>query len=538
MKKVIALLVSLALVLCMVACGGSDEKETTTKATEATTKATEATTKATEAEKEDTTEAPTEDAKKFNGEKIVVQMYGSNPDQTGAERVWGKINEYFLDKYNIDVEMNGITWGNYVTNLNLALSAGEQIDVFQSGALGFTTCINNDFLYDMYENDLIQTYGQGILEIVDECYLQGCTRDGHLYGTSTMRDMAVGMWAIVVANQYLEGINFDFSTIDTTICNRVTLEWIEDLFTTLHEAYPDLDVIYPYGYSLMNQKFVYDPIGGDNFGVMLDPVNSIEITDLFSSDTFMDYCKLMRKWHDLGWINAEAATAPESEQGATAMKAGTLISNTTGGKPGMPNQSSSGMGFPCTIFQLGEDFCRAEQATVAAWSICSYTEHPEAAMTILNDMYSDPVFTNLFLWGEEGKEFVFTEDGHIDYPEGLDRSTIEYRGTAAWAMPCEYNTYVFVGDALDLWEQTVEFNKTSQKSKGLGFAFDNSELSAEYTALSNSIDQYINSLMFGAVDPEENVPKLVDSLNASGLETYIAEKSRQINEWAAANGIK
>jgi len=521
----------------MVACGGSDNKETTTKATEATTKATEAT-KAAEGEKDDTT-AATEEAKKFNGEKIVVQMYGSDPNQENAPKVWGQIHDYFLEKWNIDVEMSGIGWGNYKQNVNLSLSAGEQLDIFQSGALGFSMCVTNEFCYDMYENDLIQTYGQDILDIVDECFLQGCTRDGHLYGTSTMRDMAVGMWCIVIVSEYLEGIGFDFSTIDTEACNRVDADYMTDLFTKLHEKYPGIDVIYPWGYSLLNQKFIYDPIGGDNFGVMLDPVKSVEISDLFSSDMFMEYCQLMRKWHDLGFINPEAATTPESEMGGTAIKAGTLMADTTGGKPGIVCQKESERnGMDSVAFQLGDDFVRAEQATVAAWSISSYCESPEAAMTILNDMYSDAYFTNLFLWGNEGEEYVFTEDGHIDYPEGLDRSTVKYRGTAAWAMPCEYNTYVMVGDALDLWEQTIEFNKTSKKSKGLGFAFDNSELGAEYTALSNAVDQYINSLLYGAVDPEENVPKLVDALKGAGLETYMTEKTRQMNEWASANGIK
>ena len=154
----------------------------------------------------------------------------------------------------------------------------------------------------------------------------------------------------------------------------------------------------------------------------MDPVNSLEVTDLFSSDTFMDYCKLMRKWHDKGWINPEAATIPESEQGMTAQKAETLICTTTGGKPGIVNQAAMGYNMESVGFQVGEDFTRAEHATVAAWAISSFCEHPEAAMTILNDMYADPWFTNMFLWGEEGKEYVFTEDGHIDYPAGLDRT--------------------------------------------------------------------------------------------------------------------
>ena len=534
MKKVIAILLSLALILSMAACGGSDSKDTT-KATEGTTKATEGTTKADESKD---TEA-TEEVKKFNGEKIVAAMYGSNPDQENAPKVWQQINDYFKEKWNIDVEISGIGYGNYKQNVNLSLAAGEQIDIFQSGALGFSICVTNEFCLDMLENDLIGTYGKDILDIVDPEFRAGCTVDGHLYGTSTMRDMAVGMWCIVMVSSYLEGIGFDFSTVDTEACNRVDADYMTDLFTKLHEKYPDIDVIYTWGGTYLNQKFVYDPIGGDNFGVLMDPVNSLTLSDLFTSPEFMEYCELMKLWHDKGFMNPEDATTPSSERGGTAIKAGTLMGDTTGGKPGIVLQKETERnGEDSVAFQLGDDFVRAEQATVAAWSISSNCDSPEAAMTILNDMYSDAYFTNLFLWGNEGEEYVFTEDGHIDYPEGLDRATVKYRGTAAWAMPCEYNTYVMVGDSLDLWEQTKEFNKKSKKSKAIGFAFDNSEMGAEYTALSNAVDQYINSLLFGAVDPHDVIPKLEDSLKGAGLETYMAEKQRQLNEWAESAGVK
>ncbi len=43
------------------------------------------------------------------------------------------------------------------------LSSGEQVDIFVSGQVGFSTCVSNESCYDLYENDLIQTYGKGYL---------------------------------------------------------------------------------------------------------------------------------------------------------------------------------------------------------------------------------------------------------------------------------------------------------------------------------------------------------------------------------------
>lgn len=41
------------------------------------------------------------------------------------------------------------------------------------------------------------------------------------------------------------------------------------------------------------------------------------------------------------------------------------------------------------------------------------------------------------------------------------------------------------GDPLDLWERMEKFNDNAVKSKALGFTFDNSDYSSEYTALTN-----------------------------------------------------
>lgn len=530
MKKIVAILLSLVMSMTMlVGCGSSPAPA----GGGAPAPAAEEEAEAAEPAGEEAAAEESDIITDFGGEKITVVMYGGNPEQPGVERVFKKINDYFMDKWNIDVDIQFFTFADYVQDTNLMLSAGEQCDIFCSGQLNFTSTVANESCYNMYEDDLIQKYGKDILNLVDQAFLNGATVDGALYGIPTMRDLAVGMWCIVIAREYLDGIGFDYSNIDTEACNPATPEEMTELFAKLHEAYPDINVIYPWGRNLLNQKFVYDPIGGDDFGVLLDPVNSLEVSDLFSSDMFMDYCKLMYEWQNAGYISKDAAT--QTEGGGTQIMAGTLMADTTGGKPGIVRQKEVERGDMDSIaFQMGPNFVRAEQATVAAWSINSDCANPEAAMVVLNALYTDPVVTNLILWGEEGIDYVFTEDGHIDFPEGKDKDSSEYYNiTPAWALPCEYTTYVRVGDALDLWDQTIEFNNTSDKSKAIGFSFDKSEYSAEYTALINIWDEYAPALLYGMVDPEVTIPEMIERLKAAGLDEYIQAKRDAVEAWAA-----
>ena len=82
------------------------------------------------------------------------------------------------------------------------------------------------------------------------------------------------------------------------------------------------------------------------------------------------------------------------------------------------------------------------------------------------------------------------------------------------------------------------FNDNAVKSKALGFTFDNSDYSSEYTALTNVYDEYAKQIMFGLVEPENGIAEMQAKLEAAGLEDYMAAKQKALDEWAAANGIK
>ena len=54
-------------------------------------------------------------------------------------------------------------------------------------------------------------------------------------------------------------------------------------------------------------------------------------------------------------------------------------------------------------------------------------------------------------------------------------------------------------------------------------------------AVQSVFDQYRLPLENGVIDPDENLPKFIQALKDAGIDTVIAEKQRQLDEWAAAN---
>ena len=83
-----------------------------------------------------------------------------------------------------------------------------------------------------------------------------------------------------------------------------------------------------------------------------------------------------------------------------------------------------------------------------------------------------------------------------------------------------------------------KFNDEAQASKAMGFTWDNSDVSAEYTALANVYAEYQAQLELGFVDPDVVVPEMEERLKAAGLDDYIAAKQAALDAWAEANGIE
>ena len=69
----------------------------------------------------------------------------------------------------------------------------------------------------------------------------------------------------------------------------------------------------------------------------------------------------------------------------------------------------------------------------------------------------------------------------------------------------------------------------------MGFIFDASSVSTQYTAVNNVASQYLPGLLCGSVDPETELPAFIQALNDAGCQDIIAAKQEQLDAWLAEN---
>ena len=339
--------------------------------------------------------------------------------------------------------------------------------------------------------------------------------------------MCVGLRGFVIGAEYLDGIGFDYASMyeDGEEFIYTDMDTIEDIFAQLHEKYPDKTVYGPQANDLMD--IFYDNVGLDNYGVLTDPENSLELESLWTSDAFREHCELMHKWNQAGYISKDALT--DDTIPSAQVKAGTTMAYMSITKPGSAVAEKGVCGRDVVIFQTGENLMRSSSVSKYPWSINSMTEEPVAAMQLLNALYTDPVLSNLICWGEEGVDYVYTEDGHITFPEGVNADNSEYYNGTNWLLPNQFIANIWEGDSFDVWERTEAFNNSGIRSKALGFTFDNSSVANEYTALTNVFNEYVYQLTYGFVDPAEGIPELEEKMQA---------KQEALDAWAETAGIE
>lgn len=477
------------------------------------------------------TGAPSEAVKFDEGTKVIMTF----PTWTGApadtQKVQDAMNEILVEKIGVEVELQISDFASYNQTMTLTLSSGEQVDLASTVGFTYANAVSQSYLTDLEENDLLNTYGKGIIEAMGWDYINACRIGGVLYGVPNNKDIAQGHGCAVVATQYLDGIGYEYDPNAEII--HITLDELNDIYAKLHEKFPDKEVYRPVVGS-MQQFTDIDPLGGSVFGVLLNSGKELKVENLFESDTYKAYCERMYDYNQKGYIGKDAAT--DTTAVGELVKAGTLMSYTTGGKPGIKAQETSLCGQPVVVFQTGDDFISSTSVAGMPWVIPYTTANAPAAMAVLNEFYSDPALADLLAWGIEGTHYVVKEDGLATYPDGVDASNSGWNHSMGWMMPNQLITHVWEGNAPDLWEQMREFNTNAVVSAASGFTFDTAPVANEITAVQNAYDEFQKSVEFGFVDPDTGIQQMVAKMNTAGLGKIIEEKTKQLNEWAAANG--
>ncbi|MBR5897176.1 MAG: extracellular solute-binding protein, partial [Lachnospiraceae bacterium] len=345
MKKFLAtLLASVMVVSCLAGCGKTDDKtETKSSAVESSVVST-ADGEMTLAQKA-IADRKAEAEKTGKYKKVVVSFFDWTGAPAGLDRINQKLSAHTEETLGVDVELLIIDSAAYSDDIKLMLSSGEQVDLFSTCGPGYMTCVNNGYTADLEENGLLDNYGAGLKDVVRSDYFDACRVGGKLFGVPPIKDYAIQTAAVCIGTEYLEGAGVDLSKFgkDSLGYYKCTWEDIDDMFAKMHAAFPD-KIVYSTQDNMLSQGSCVDPVGGDYYGSLLDPANSLKVENVYESEIFKTWCERFFRWNQAGYISGDALT---DKNGASArIKSGAYMAMMACGKPAYENQISGECGRP------------------------------------------------------------------------------------------------------------------------------------------------------------------------------------------------
>lgn len=474
--------------------------------------------------KTDSTKEPAAEAKSETQEKesddiyTIKYAYMTTSVPKDVDKVTEKINEYIEDKIGCHFEFCILT-GDFETQLNLMMSSGEKLDLVCELGTRLPSDVSKNMLIPL--NDLLDEYGQGILETAGE-YLPATTINGNIYSVPSLRSMSIAT-GLTMDKEIADKYGIDINAITSP-------EQLTPIFEKIKKDRPDQPLVY----STSTQRSIYDnaftnyDILGDGIGVLAEDGKTV--VNKFEMDQYEKDLKLIRDWYQKGYILSDNAT---NNDVMTLHAQGQLIGGFQLIQPGCDNSMSAFVGGkPLVTIQLTEPLLTTVQVASCATAIPINCENPEKAMQFLNLMYTDPYLINLIDWGIEGEHYVKTDvENVIRYPDGVTTETQGWNYACGFLFGNQLLSYVIEGDSPTLYQELDAWNHSSKASPALGFTFDSSAVKTEYVAVQNVISEYKVALEDGALDVDETLPKFQRALRDAGIDTVIAEKQRQYTEW-------
>ncbi len=563
-KKLLAVLLAASMIASLTACGGKTDEPAKDDSQQAAADDTSSDDKSSDASGSDA--AGTEDDASSEGEAansddpwanvdtsehvvITYMTTGDAPSGTKEkyDEMMAKLNAILTEKVNAELDINFISWTDYLSNYNLTLARMDgTVDLIGTASDWLDAWPNakNGAFIELSE-DMLKTYAPKTWESVPAENWELCKYNGEIY--------------LIPEDNYAQWTNHGFIyrldwAKEAGLENGVH-SWADltEYFRYVKGAYPD---IIPWdsdgtqqaqlvgGWITSNSNYV--PIDGINAGAMWggtrDDLYTVYCPFVTETDSLVEYAKMMKEWDEIGvWqtdvLNNKSATNRDdyrvgkvaAEQHHTQTWTD-LVSHTPANTIYDTDEDAE-TGF----FYFGEETgnVTALSITHGAMAISAGSANPERALMVYDLLRNDPECYTLFCYGLEGVSYEITPDGLRTTPEGYNQDTDNINGTTNfwWGR----NDDLEIKDASRNWDKIdalyADYDKIKIEYPYGQFVAEVDSIKSQIQNISEIHDRYMKQISYGKYSgtAEEIVAEYQEALKAAGVDDVTAELQRQFD---------
>lgn len=495
MKKLLSLLLALAMVFSLAACSGGGNGGTEDYGSEI-----------------DFDEEPYEVSIQFVG------LFESNNDVAAVEEA---LNAITVPKINCKVDIVPLFIGDLPSTTSMGVAGGEKLDIVTVGLTSsMSNMVKDDLLLPL--DDLLAARGQAALEVTKNV-AEAQKINGKTYGVSGYSYAAIAGGFVYNADMAKEyGIDMH---------DGMTMEDLSAVGEILKEH-----GVYLTNFGNGSQLFLKYASANDYFGsageygCIIDPANSTTIVNTFETQEIRDYFKAVKSWNDAGYLPVGQLTDTNTSQDYIRQQ--TIFGCHTAYTA---NQLASWQfgGFESGLVMTSDALITTGGAVEFMLGIAANCKRPDKAMDLINLIYSDPEVANLLQYGIEGLDYVAVEG---------TKNVITREGTSNADGNGYSSSFVHFGNPMDLkilapltdslYDDMRELENSAKKSKAFGYSFNADDFSAETAAINNVLAEKLPALNAGEVaDVDAALDDLIAALKTAGIDNVIAANQAQLDAY-------
>lgn len=514
MKKVIALLLALSmLVTVFAACGNTAAENSKTSESSAQ--------EGSSASTEDSSES-SDAAEPGETVKMVYLIPGDEPKE--MERGLGDVNaKLAADGVGVEVELRYFPWDVWDQKINLMLSTGENFDMFHvmNDRVTIANYASRQALADITE--VFNTYGENIIANCPELAIRSGQVGDKQYGIPAFWVESALDHQGLIRTDILEKYGVD--TVPTT-WDELTAAFETVMANWDGNQKPYLPLV---GTSQVGGYF----FNSDNNYVLYENMIYVNqdgtIMNYFETDTFKESCERARDWYEKGLINPDVLTVTSDQQnnqlntGDWFVHAGTIgdITSLKTNYPDLTVDDFAWVDFDTETPEIRPYGTRNMQAVPLS------SEHPEAAVKFVNWLYANEDNFNLFHFGTEGVDYNKLEDGAY---EVIANDT----GSSNWKfdtwMTGNINYILLNGNApTPTNEHLYKIDETAVDGIAALMTFDASNVQTQVADVNTQISALIAPMACGVVKYDDGIEEALSMLKKAGIDDIVAEFQAQFD---------
>ena len=446
-----------------------------------------------------------------DGENQKLRVFFMDSKTPDVDMVAEKVSEITREKIGADVEF--VMLDDYGTKLPMMIATDEPMDICWVNSDDLSERARKGAYADLTE--LLDTTPD-LKALFEDDFWKGVTINGHIYAIPTKKEMAE-QWVCYAEEDFLKQSNI---TIDP---NKIySFKELEPILEKLKETGTrnGFEIGAKGQHNAMHKLNYFDTITGD---FVVDKKTN-KVQNYYMTSQFEEYIRLMRDWYNKGYIASDVAT-----RGGYKKEAGVTngISYVSYAPYNEVQATKYNKGVAVTPIKMTPCVITNQSTCGSAFAVLEKCKNKELAMKFLELWNTDPDVKNLITHGIEGVHYNLV-DGKVEQVEGATSKYLNQN----WASGNVFISKLYVGEPDDKWEKYDEFNKSATKSLTLGFFPEVKMINDKILACQGAAAEFTGLLSCGAVDPDEYLPKLKSSLEASGVNDVVKELQKQYDEWS------